>query len=429
MATQVLMPQMGLTMTEGLLTEWLKKEGEAVHKGDALFCIENDKATLTVEAQADGVLSNVSVQAMETVPVGTVVALILAEGEKAGNLPKAPPKKAAPASEAVPAPAAAAPVQPAAQVPSKAAQPAAPVPAASSDGFILASPRARSLARAAKLDLGSLRGSGPEGAVLERDLPASAREAAPEAEIPARGPEAPGTPAGGLSGGPEPFELVTLPRIGRVGAQRMAESWREIPQFTLYADANAEALIRFNEQSKKNGKPVSITVLLAGLLARALRDYPRLNASWAGNGTVRTYKAVHVGIAMDTPDGLVVPVLRDCAAKGMGELAKEMAALADKGKNRALGPDELSGGPITLSNLGMFGVKRFRAIVNPPQTAILAVGALDRRPVENEAGGISFQRFLGISVTADHRAVDGAYAAKFLSAFRELIENPMYALF
>ena len=220
-----------------------------------------------------------------------------------------------------------------------------------------------------------------------------------------------------------------LPRVGQVGAERMAKSWTEIPQFTLYADACASELLRIHARGKEAGKPASVTVLLAGFLARALRDFPRLNASWEGNGRVRTYRAVNVGVAVDGPDGLVVPVLRDCGTKGFSELARELAGLAERAKTRTLSSDDLSGGTVTLSNLGMFGIKRFRAIVNPPQTAILAAGAVERKPVETEDGDIRFLPYLEISVTADHRAVDGAYAARFLARYKELIEDPQFALF
>lgn len=442
MATQVLMPQLGLTMTEGVLTDWAIQEGQAVHKGDLLFNVENDKATLPVEAQAEGILANIRVKPMETVPVGTVLAWILAEGEKAEDF--AAPAAAAPIPEAAPAPKAetartptAAPAAAASTTGGSAPKPAAPRQAAvdiaspasvrssAADGFVPASPRARSLARKAALDLGGLRGSGPEGAVIERDLPPSVLEENAEASLPLA---APGMTAGRPTAPGADSELVTLPRVGQIGAQRMALSWAEIPQFTLYIDACAEDLIRIHERSKKSGTPVSVTVLLAGLLARALREYPRLNGSWAGDGSVRVYKSVDVGIAMDTPDGLVVPALRNCAGRGFRELAREMSLLAEKGKKRALTADDLSGGTITLSNLGMFGIRRFRAIVNPPQTAIIAVGSIDRRPVELEDGNLEFKPYLELSLTADHRAVDGAYAAKFLSHFKDLIENPLFAL-
>ncbi|HOX12458.1 MAG TPA: dihydrolipoamide acetyltransferase family protein [Spirochaetia bacterium] len=445
MAIPVLMPQLGLTMTEGLLTEWSKKEGDEVRKGDLLFSVENDKAVLPVESQADGILANVSARAGDVVPVGTPVALILAAGETAptsaqadsGARPAAAPAVPAAWSTAAPAPA---------EAPSREAAPAAPIPTTAAvpktaesptqkatDGFVLASPRARHLASAAGLDLGSIPGTGPGGAVVERDLPVSARAADPgagavsAASRPSASPS-PGTfaAAPGLPGG---SELVTLPRVGQVGAERMAKSWAEIPQFTLYAEACASELLRIHARGKEAGNPASVTVLLAGLLARALRDFPRLNASWEGNGRVRTYRAVNVGVAVDGPDGLVVPVLRDCGIKGFSELARELAGLAERAKTRTLYSDDLSGGTVTLSNLGMFGIKRFRAIVNPPQTAILAAGAVERKPVETEDGDIRFLPYLEISVTADHRAVDGAYAARFLARYKELIEDPQFALF
>lgn len=442
MAFQVLMPQLGLTMTEGLLTEWSKKEGDAVRKGDLLFSVENDKAVLPVEAQADGILANVTARPGDVVPVGTPVALILAAGEAAPSGDTSPAgATAAPAAEAAhaAAPAAAAPETRRASKPEAAPTPSpAFAQARAQDGFVLASPRARHLAAAAGLDLGSIPGTGPGGAVVERDLPASARVADLEggsastesrpasAPRPAAAPHPAGAPASAAPGG---SELVTLSRVGRVGAERMAKSWAEIPQFTLYTDVCASELLRIHARGKEAGTPASVTVLLAGLLARALRDFPRLNASWEGNGTVRTYGAVNVGVAVDGPEGLVVPVLRDCGTKGFAELARDLAALAEKAKARTLSSEDLAGGTVTLSNLGMFGIKRFRAIVNPPQTAILAAGAVERRPVETGEGEIAFLPYLEISITADHRAVDGAYAARFLARYKELIEDPQFALF
>ncbi|NLJ45025.1 MAG: 2-oxo acid dehydrogenase subunit E2 [Treponema sp.] len=453
MAVSVLMPQLGLTMTEGLLTEWSKQEGDTVRKGDLLFSVENDKAVLPVEAQADGVLANISARAGDVVPVGTRVALILAAGEAAptaaptdGARPAAGPAAQTGNPTAAPTLAAtlpaAAPAAPYTEPPSRATASAGT--ARASEGFVLASPRARRLAEAAGLDLGRIPGTGPGGAVVERDLPAYSRAADPGAGVvsaasrPAAAPEPAadlpsaavpqpaGTPA---SASPGDSELVTLSRVGQVGAERMAKSWAEIPQFTLYAEACASELLRIHARGKEAGTPASVTVLLAGLLARALRDFPRLNATWEGNGRVRTYRSVNVGVAVDGPDGLVVPVLRDCGTRGFSELARELAGLAERAKARTLSSEDLSGGTVTLSNLGMFGIKRFRAIVNPPQTAILAAGAVERKPVETEDGDIRFLPYLEISVTADHRAVDGAYAARFLARYKELIEDPQFALF
>ncbi|HSV55585.1 MAG TPA: dihydrolipoamide acetyltransferase family protein, partial [Magnetospirillaceae bacterium] len=359
MAVQVLMPQLGLTMTEGLLTEWSINEGDRVRKGDILFSVENDKAVLPVEAQADGILAAVSAQAGETVPVGAVLALILAEGESL------------PAAEVRP--------QALADAVTAAAESPADRPR---EDFVPASPRARILAARAGLDLGSVAGTGPDGAVLERDLSES---------VPAAPREERGTAVFQASASaPGDSEVITLSRVGRIGAERMAKSWTEIPQFTLYAETCASALLRMRARGKDDGKPFTITVLLAGLLARALRDYPKLNASWEGNGQIRVWRTVNVGVAMDGPDGLVVPVIMDCASKGFAELARELAALSEKANSRALTAGDLSGGTVTLSNLGMFGVKRFQAIVNPPQTAIIAAGAVERRPVETEDGEIRF---------------------------------------
>ncbi len=413
MAVDILLPQLGLTMTEGLITEWKKKEGDPVRKGEVIFLVENDKATVEVEAQADGILARILVEPMKTVPVSTVVGVIAAEGEKA----EASSKTAAKAPEAR-AGAAPAPKEP---VPSSSAASAAKETA--KDGFVAASPLARKAARDAGLDLAGIRGSGPGGAVVERDLPPEVRAAAEAASTaPASRRPAAGRAAAAQPAVPE-YEDVALTRIGAVSAERLALSWTTIPQFTLYAEARASALIALRDHYKKKNSPVSVTVILAKLLAHSLLKFPKLNAEWLGGGKVRTYSKVNVAIAMDTADGLVVPVLGDCASKGYRRLSEEMKTLAEKGKGKTLSPGDFAGGTVTLSNLGMFGVTRFRAIVNPPQTAIVSVGAVTRKPVETEEG-VAFADFIEIGLTADHRAADGAYAARFMADFKASIENP-----
>jgi len=420
MATAVLMPQLGLTMTEGLIMEWKKREGETVKKGEVLFDVENDKATIDVEAQVDGELAKIIVAEKVTVPVGTIVGYIAASGEKIPEVAKLPPQKAS------------------AQLIDKAdlieesqdetiakAEMASRDAAGTvkrSDGFVLASPFARKAAESLRIDLASVVGTGPDGAVIGRDLPASGAVA--------KSATAAMKPAAKLSlpASNVPFVDVFLSRIGKIAAERMTESWTTIPQFTLYDEAEADILLRLAERYKKGGEPVSLTAILAKLLAHAAQSYPLVNASWIGEGKVRTFASVNVNIAMDTPDGLVVPVLRDCAMRSFKALGADLKLLGEKAKGGALAPLDYEGGTITLSNLGMFGIQRFRAIVNPPQTAILAVGALSDKVVAGTGGGFESKKFLEYSITADHRAVDGAYAARFMASLKSLIENPLLTM-
>jgi pyruvate dehydrogenase E2 component (dihydrolipoamide acetyltransferase) len=393
MAIEVQLPQLGLTMTEGLIMEWKKREGDTVRRGEILFNVENDKATIDVAAQIDGVLEKILVQEMVTVPVGTVVGLIQGAGESPteNNPLPAPTPQAKPQSD---------------------------------DGFVLASPMARQLADSMGFNIAKLRGTGPEGAILSRDIPAEAFAAKTEKPLvqipPARTvpivPEAL----------PEDNDIV-LTRIQQVAAERMTESWKNIPQFTLYDEASAAAILALSEQYKKSGESVSLTVILAKLLAKAAERYPKVNAMWLGNGRLRSFSHVHVNIAMDTPEGLVVPVLRDCSARGFAALGAEMKILADKAKAKSLAPADYEGGTITLSNLGMFGISRFRAIINPPQTAILAIGRIYEKVVPVPEG-FEARKFIEYSITADHRAVDGAYAARFMAGLKSLIENPLLVL-
>jgi pyruvate dehydrogenase E2 component (dihydrolipoamide acetyltransferase) len=393
MATEIQLPQLGLTMTEGLIMEWKKREGDRVKRGEILFNVENDKATIDVAAQVDGMLEKILVQAMITVPVGTVVGRIRGEGESSVESEK----------------------EPVLQTEHKPQH---------DDGFVLASPLARQLADSMSLDMAKLRGTGPEGAVLWRDIPADAT--AQKTEKPAV--QAP--PVQISSPGQEKtieYNDIVLTRIQQVAADRMAESWKNIPQFTLYDEALADAILALADRFKKAGEPVSLTVILAKLLAKAAALYPKVNATWMGSGKLRQYSHVHVNVAMDTPEGLLVPVLRDCASRGFVALGADMKNLADRAKAKSLDPSDHEGGTITLSNLGMFGISRFRAIINPPQTAILAVGRIYEKVVSS-AGGFEAKKYIEYSITADHRAVDGAYAARFMASLKSLIENPLLVL-
>ncbi|MCE1208797.1 MAG: 2-oxo acid dehydrogenase subunit E2 [Spirochaetia bacterium] len=439
MALNIQMPQLGLTMKEGLIAEWKKKVGQPVAKGDVIFSVENDKATVDVEAQGSGILAAITVEEMVTVPVGTVVGLIAAAGEKieaeTAKVQAAQPGKAdAPAASAAPvAPVKAVPLAdhrpsadpsavPAATTPAKAAALQQKTPPA--DGFVLASPLARQTAEALGINLVEIRGTGPEGAVVGRDL-----LRAEPASLPAY--EKPKVPEKAASEITQPLaedgKVIRLSKIQMISAERLTESWKTIPQFTLYDEAEAEAILELAAEFKQKGEPVSLTVILAKLLAHAAAAHPLVNGSWLGEGKVMSYSKVNVNIAMDTPEGLVVPVLRDCGGRGFKALGADMKALAEKAKTKSLSPRDYEGGTITLSNLGMFGIKRFRAIVNPPQTAIIAVGAISERLAPGEEELESY-RAIEYSITADHRVVDGAYAARFMATLKSLIEDPFLLL-
>lgn len=440
MATEILMPQLGLTMTEGLIMEWKKREGDKVSRGEVLFSVENDKATIDVSAQADGILAKILVPEMVTVPVGSIVGMIT--GEQEVLPPQAAKKTEGQRGEAETTPLAEM------MAPHPAAQPQAqqeplahirpqnhildksspdpiknlPVSAMDEIGSIRASPYARVLADAEGISLEGIRGTGPEGAIIARDIPIGSQPLEHlQHEEPSQHDK-----LGHFAQQPE-FIDISLTRIQSIAAERMAQSWATIPQFTLYDEADATSVQVLAERFKSEQKPVSLTVILAKLLAHTAIQYPLINAVWLGNGRVRTFRDVMVNIAMDTPEGLVVPVLPRCATSGFAELGRLMKSLAERAKNRALTSADYEGGTITLSNLGMFGIKRFRAIINPPQTAILAVGAISPRLVLSGSGYIS-RNYIEFSLTADHRVVDGAYAARALAYLRNLIEDPLFIL-
>ncbi|MCX7026611.1 MAG: dihydrolipoamide acetyltransferase family protein [Spirochaetes bacterium] len=427
MALEVLMPQLGLTMTEGLITEWKKKPGDKVLKGEFLFSVENDKATIDVAAQADGVLSKVLVKEMVTVPVGTVVGYLTAPGEAVVDdrqgAPGAGPIHAAPSSGPERGPAVG---QRAADMPfgtETSAIRQREIPKPSVDGFVLASPLARQLAESLGINLADRRGTGPEGAVLGRDLPRT--ETLREAEHYAA--ELRPAPSASSPGPAAPSSVIVLTRIQRIAAERMTESWNTIPQFTLYDEADAGRILELAERLKLGGSPVSLTVILARLLAAAAERHPLVNAMWMGDGKVRCFAIANVNVAVDTAEGLVVPVLKACASRSFSSLGVEMKELVEKARAKALGPEAYEGGTITLSNLGMFGICRFRAIVNPPQTAILAVGKISEK-VKRVGPGFEARKFIEYSLTADHRAVDGVYAARFMATFTSFVENPLLLL-
>ena len=433
MAIDILMPQLGLTMNEGTITEWAKKEGDTVSRGDIVFYVENDKAVVPYEAQRDGTLAKILIQTGQTVPVGTKVAILAEKGEALEDVAslhitkesteegianednsktQVVPDASAASSSAEIESKAKLEIQKTIAQQTSAIEPAAELGGLMAETFIPSSPYARIIAKEKTIDLAMLKGSGPQGAIIAQDVIAASASSKAFATEPIT----------------QKYEDVKLNRIRQIAAARLTQSWTEIPQFTLSIEANAQGLIDAQSAFKSREEKVSITVLLAKLMASALSDHPLLNASWLGNGEIRVYKHFNISIAIDSPDGLVVPTLRDCGNRGIRDLGQELVNLAEKARKRALSPDEMQDGTITLSNLGMFGITRFRAIINPPQCAIISVGAITRRPVESNQENQYFIPIIEISLTADHRIVDGAYGARFLEHFKDFIEQPVLAL-
>jgi len=406
------MPQLGLTMNEGTITEWAKKEGDKVAKGDLLFYVENDKAVIPYESQGEGILAKIVVGPMATAAVGAVVAMLVQPGESMPESPPAPPAaQSNPGAFSESTPVSPEPAVTEVPLAAGAAPSAAALSKEEHGGFVRSSPYARKLADKQRISLQSIQGTGPDGAVIARDV----RSGAPSAAATTANTAAP------------PFSDQRLSRIRQVAAARLTESWKEIPQFTLSIEAHAQGLLDAQSAFAALDEKISLTALLARLTGAALKEFPLLNSSWLGDGQIRVFSAANISIAVDSSDGLVVPTLRGCGERGVRELNADLRELAEKARARTLSPEAMQGGTITISNLGMFGITRFRAIVNPPQCAILSVGSIVRRPEEYE-GGSRFISTIEIGLTADHRIVDGAYGARFLAQLKRYIEHPVLAL-
>ncbi len=426
MATNILMPALSPTMTEGKLARWLKKEGETVKSGDVLAEIETDKATMEVEAVDEGVLGRILVaDGTEGVKVNDPIAILVAAGEA---VPTAAPAAPAPATSA---PAASA--TPATQANGHDA-PAAPAPTAG--GRVFASPLARRMAKLAGIDLSTLTGTGPQGRIVKADIDAvrtRAARPAPSAPppAPAPAPAAPAAPApitaAALSA---PHRLVPHSSMRKVIARRLTEAKASIPHFYLSMDVGLDALLdlraTLNAKSPKDGPgafKLSVNDFIIKAAAVALRRVPKTNASWTDEG-IALYDDVDISVAVAIPDGLITPIIRQADRKGLAAISNEMKELVARAKIGKLKPEEFQGGGFSISNLGMFGIKDFAAIINPPQGAILAVGAGEKRAVVKD-GALAIATQMTCTLSVDHRVVDGALGAEFLAAFRGLIEEPL----
>lgn len=412
------MPKLSDTMTEGTITRWRKKKGDTVEMGDILAEVETDKATMEMEAFDDGVLHEIFVPDGGKAKVGDAVALILAEGETPESAGKAPAAKTdlttSGGKEA--APAAAAPAAKAAEG------------SADSDSRVKASPLARKIAKEKGISLGSVKGSGPGGRIVVKDLEGASSAPAPAAAAPA--PAA--APAIQATAGASDTK-VPLSGMRRTIAERLVASKQQNPHFYLSVEVDAGPLMKLrtelNKANEAAGQPkltVNDFVLLA--ISRSAAAHPYVNASWGGDSIIQ-YASVNISVAVAVDDGLVTPVIRNAAKLSLKEISASVKDLATRARTKKLKPEEYQGGTITVSNLGSYGVEQFYAIVNPPQAAIVAVGAIVKKPVVNAKDEIVVGQRMVVSLSGDHRVVDGAVGAEFLSTLRKLIENPALMLF
>ena len=424
MPIELKMPALSPTMEEGTLAKWLVKEGDTVKSGDLLAEIETDKATMEFEAVDEGTVAKILVaEGTDGVKVGTVIALIAGEDEDAG----------ASAPAAAPAPAAPAKAEPAAQ-PSPVAQPApaaaAPKPAAPGDR-VKASPLARRLAEQQGIDLSAIAGSGPNGRVVKADLdgakaaPAARAVPAPQADTAAPAPAPAAKPAPVETD--IPHEVVKLSNMRKTIARRLTESKQTVPHIYLTVDINLDRLLKLrgelNAGLASRGVKLSVNDLLIKALGVALEAEPKCNVSFTGDQLLMFTRA-DVSVAVSIPNGLITPIITDAAGKGVSRIASEMKDLAARAKDGKLKPEEYQGGTASLSNMGMFGIKQFEAVINPPQGMIMAIGAGETRPYV-VGGELGVATVMSATGSFDHRAIDGADGAALMKVFKELIENPM----
>ncbi len=447
MPIEIRMPALSPTMTEGNLTRWLKKEGDEVHSGDVIAEIETDKATMEYEAVDEGRIGKIIVpEGAQGIKVNQPIALLLEEGEDAGALekfaaapsgdgqhtaaPAMPPSGVNPKTEAPPAPAA----QPAPAAPS--------APAQVNGGRVFASPLARRMAQQAGLDLAAIRGSGPNGRVVKDDIDkvlAVPGAAAPPARAPAVAPAA--TPAAAAAPGMPVFAKAQVLALAgnpphtekphsamrRVIARRLAESKQTVPHFYLSIDCTIDELLKVRKElNGKSETRISVNDFVIRAAALALRQVPAANASWSDDAII-LWERVDISVAVALDDGLITPIIKGADQKGLAQIARESKDLAERARAGKLKLEEFQGGTFSISNLGMYGIREFSAVINPPQGGILAVGLGEQRPVVKD-GQLTVATVMTCTLSGDHRVVDGAVGAQFLAAFKKLVQDPLTML-
>ncbi len=439
MATKVHMEALSPTMEEGQVVKWLKGEGDAVAQGDILAEIETDKATMELVARGTGVLRRILVGEGVAAPVGDVIAVIaeadediaaLVEGLGGGGAPAgagAQVDGGAPArgdgavagtetTMAQSGQGASGAGAAATATAASAGQAAAATATAGATGRVKASPVARRLAGDLGLDIAAVQGSGPGGRVIKRDIEAAAKAAAAAPPVTVAVPAAPGVE----------FEDLPLSQMRKTVARRLAESLGPVPHFFLTVDVDMtralQARVRINELLAAEGAKASLNDMVIKATAVALTRHPDCNAWWQGN-SIRRFNQVHMGVAVAVPDGLITPVVRDAHAKGLGQISTEIRELAGRAREKRLQPHEYTGSTFSISNLGMFGIEEFTAVINPPEAGIIAVGAVEERPVVVD-GQVVVQARMRITMSCDHRVIDGAQGARFLATLKSFLEEP-----
>ncbi len=438
MPINILMPALSPTMEKGNIARWLKKEGDSIKSGDVIAEIETDKATMEVEAVDEGILAKILVpDGTADVPVNQLIGIIAADGEDVAAVAAGGGAPAA-AVAAAAAPAASAPAPVAAAAP--AAAPSASAPTAGARVF--ASPLARRIAKDAGLDLTLVGGTGPHGRIVERDVKAAIAGGVKAAPAAAPAPQAPRAAAPVAMGDeqikkfyePGSYEEIPHDSMRKTIARRLVEAKQTIPHFYLTVDCDLDKLLALREEINKaapsvDGKPaykVSVNDFVIKGMALALMRVPDANVTWT-EGAMLKHRTADVGVAVSIPGGLITPVVRSAEKKSLSTISNEMKDYASRARARKLKPDEYQGGTSAVSNLGMFGIKHFSAVINPPHATILAVGAGEQRVVVKN-GQPAVATVMSVTLSTDHRAVDGALGAELIAAFKQLIENPMSML-
>ena len=444
MPINITMPALSPTMEEGTLSKWLKKPGDTIESGDVIAEIETDKATMEVEAVDEGTLAKILVEeGTEGVKVNAVIAVLAEDGEDVGSVDAAPASNGAAKEEAKPAPA---------PEPAKPEPAAAPSQLASADVLgkgddrIKASPLARRIAAQKGVDLAALagKGSGPHGRIVKKDVEGAqagtaAPAAAPAAEAPAPATQQSREVAVRKEGNlilpatldervydPESYDLVPLDGMRRTVARRLTESFMQVPHFPLEMDLHLDELLAFRKKINDNapeGVKVSVNDMLIKASALALMDAPETNASYTDEGIAYHHHA-HISVAVAVEGGLITPVIFHAEQKGLSTIAAEMKDLATRARERKLKPQEYMGGTFSISNLGMFGIKSFGSILNPPEGMIMSVGAGEKRPVVGADGELTVATVMSVTLTCDHRVIGGAEGAQFLAAFKRYVQTP-----
>ncbi|RFD20397.1 pyruvate dehydrogenase complex dihydrolipoamide acetyltransferase [Komagataeibacter melaceti] len=417
MSINILMPALSPTMKEGKLARWLKAEGDSIASGDVIAEIETDKATMEVEAVDEGIMGRILVPAgTEGIAVNAPIAILVAEGESVPDAPASAPETR-PTTPAAAAPAASPAV--AAGATPVASPAAAAAPAGRSRVF--ASPLARRIAAQKGIDLATLKGSGPSGRIVRRDVEQAA-------SAPAAAPAPKAAPAATVAGGN--YESVPHSSMRKVIARRLTEAKTTIPHFYVEMDVKLDALLalrsQMNAASPAEGPgsyKISVNDMLVKAAAVTLRRVPKVNVSYTEEAML-VHNDVDISVAVSIPDGLITPIVRQADTKSLRQISQETRDLVARARAGKLKPEEFQGGTFSISNMGMYGVKSFSAIINPPQAAILAIAAAERRPVVGDEG-ITVATVMTVTLSVDHRVVDGALAAEWVSAFRTVVENPM----